>query len=138
MKKHPFLSHLAFALFAVMLIPVVVNALSVEVEIGATKDQASAVTKSTKNLVAIADPLDTKFLFSGEPASSLRFYKEGDETFSIITGVGDDTVEMPAYFFTPGNYIVVDTNESTGCATLILDECRAQSGFISEAPILVP
>lgn len=136
--KIPFLSHLAFALFAVMLIPVVASALSVDVEIGAMKDQARAVTKSAKNLVTIADPLDAKFLFSGESASSLRFYKEGDDTFSIITGVGDEAVEMPAYFFTPGNYIAIDTNESTGCATLTLDECRVQSDFLSEAAFLVP
>ncbi len=136
--KFSFFKILAVAFFVSLLAPFAASALNVDIETGAMKDQAKAIKKSAKNLVAIADPLDAKFLFSGEPASSLRFYKKGDETFSIITGVGDDAVEMPIYFFTPGNYIAIDTDESTGCATFTLDECRAQSDYLNEAAFFVP
>lgn len=115
------------------------SVLNVEVETGAMKDQAKAVTKPAQGLVSIADPLDAKFLFAAEPGL-LVIYKEGESGgYFIVTGVGDnDVVEMPVYWFDPGKYVAINTKEPDGCTTLTLDECRADSGFISEIGFVMP
>ncbi|MDD5251428.1 MAG: hypothetical protein PHT12_02220 [Patescibacteria group bacterium] len=106
--------------------------LKMDVRTGEMRNRATAITKSAENLVAIADKMDTKYLFSGEPMSSLRFYKEGDATYSLAIGVGDDAVEMPAYYFEPGNYTVINTDDSDGCTTLTVEQCRANAYFLGE------
>jgi hypothetical protein len=109
--------------------------LDMKIETGALKDAAKAVTKTTMSFDSMQD---AKLLFRGEQASSLRFYKEDDADFSLMTGVGDGIVEIPVYWFIAGNYIAVNTKEADGCAALSLEKCREESEYLNEMSFVIP
>lgn len=106
--------------------------LDVEIETGAMKDEAKAITKSAEGIISIADPLDAKFLFTGEPGSLVIYNMAASDNFFMITGVGDSAVEISAENIGAGDFVVVNTKEPDGCTTLTLAECRADADFLSE------
>ncbi|GEM_PF-6373971 len=69
-------------------------------------------------------------IISGVSGTSLKIYDEAGTDFSITSGVGDDAVSMPGYFFPDGHYTVINTSDSAACGVLSLDECRKNAGFI--------
>ena len=109
-----------------------VSAMTVELEMGAMIDQAKVVRKPVQTVVSVPDVLDAKLLFTAMSASNLVIYREEGGNYFIATGVGDDVVEMPIYFFDSGKYFIINTNESNGCTELTLEECRAHPDYISE------
>lgn len=133
-----FLSFFVAVFFTMASASLATSVLNIEVETGAMKDQAKAVTKSAKGLISIADPLDAKFFFTAEPGSLVVYRDETGANFFIITGVGDSVVEMPAEWFDSGKYVAINTTEPDGCTTLTLDECRADAGFLNETSFLMP
>ena len=127
-----FLLIIFLSFFSVAEFSLAEEALNITIETGAMIDDASVKTSALIGFSPIVDLQDAKFLFYGATMTGLRFYQEEDANFSLITGVGDDLVEMPLYFFPPGTYIMINTSEPNTCASLTLNECRLYDGFLTE------
>ncbi|MEK7094705.1 MAG: hypothetical protein AAB886_01190 [Patescibacteria group bacterium] len=132
-----FLSFFVVVSFTMVSPSFAASVLNIETETGAMKDEAKAVTKSAESLISIANPLDTKFLFTAEPGSLVIYDMASDSHFFMVTGVGDSVVEISAENFGDGDFVVVNTTEPDGCTTLTLAECRAQSDYIGEQSLSI-
>lgn len=138
MKKNILANVLLLASFAIFIAPFNARAITpftIQVETGALIDKATVIIKDVKEggLVVVPEMLNTNFLFTGEPMSSLVIYNTAASGgFFIVTGFGDSVVEIDAENMGEGDFVAISTNEPDGCTTLSLAECRAQSDFIAE------
>ncbi|MES2214304.1 MAG: hypothetical protein V4465_02895 [Patescibacteria group bacterium] len=89
-------------------------------------------TYSEVSTSVVKDNGQESLLFRGAPGSSFRFYKVDDPTFMIMTPVGKELSVMPTYFFKEGDFVLINTNEVTGCMSLTIEDCHADAGFIAE------
>ncbi len=129
---------LFIAVFFTMVSPsFAASVLNIEIETGAMRDAAKAVKKSTESLIFIADPVGAKFLFTAEPGSLAIYDTAPNSNFFMVTGVGDQIVEISAENLGEGDFVVVNTAEPDGCTTLTFSECRAQSDFIAEQSLSI-
>lgn len=74
-------------------------------------------------------------------SGTITIYGAGAAELSYTSAIGDDKMEIPAYFFRPGRYIIFYTKMNDSCAQKSADECRAagikgERGFIIEDPSL--
>lgn len=61
-----------------------------------------------------------------------RFYNLTVPDFVVTINGWSEAYDLPADFLIPGEYVLVDTNNSDVCSNLTLEECRADSGFLNE------
>ncbi|MFA5773003.1 MAG: hypothetical protein WC974_09760 [Thermoplasmata archaeon] len=61
-----------------------------------------------------------------------RFYNLTVPDFAMTVNGWSEMYELPSDFLIPGEYVLVDTNNSDLCGNLTLDECRADAGFLNE------
>jgi hypothetical protein len=143
MKKGLFANVLLLASFALLVAPFTTRAivpLTVQIEIGAQVDKATAIVKNIKESerVIALQPKDTNFLFTGEPMSSLVIYNTAmSNNLFMVTAFGDDKLEIAAENIGEGDFVAVNTTEPDGCTTLTLAECRANPDYIGETAFSV-
>jgi hypothetical protein len=74
--------------------------------------------------VVMPDGAGEKLVVKGLPDRTLSIYQVGEDRFSFTSGIGNAPLELPTYFFGPGSYIGVVTNEPSGCASFDLATCQ--------------
>jgi hypothetical protein len=80
-------------------------------------------------------PGDTQELIhlEGVPGTTVRFYKQNDPNFSVSTALGDGVNELSIDSINAvGDFVLIDTTEPTGCASLTLLQCRAAAEDLGE------
>lgn len=76
--------------------------------------------------------------FSVKGGGNLYIYRGGSNTPIVTSGLGDDPLDMPAYFFYPDTYTVLVAGDSPSCtATGHLDVCRISSAYKGESVFTV-
>ncbi len=73
----------------------------------------------------------------GLPSTSLAIYSVSDPDFFMGTGVGDQSLDFPSYFFPAGTYIAVDTVSPEACARQGIAVCRSDPGYLADFAFIV-
>ena len=75
--------------------------------------------------------------FSAAHSGNLIVYKGMEHAFFMSSGMGDQPLEMPLYFFPPDMYTVVDVGNADECAPADIIGCRSAPSYQGESSFSV-